>query len=169
MIRFYDKAEPAETGGDGLATYRLETYFEAYRDITTRIVRRARPADIAAYPAQYAAYQAARVDADDGFPLVAWPGADEAVRLGLAERGIYTVERLAQADLAAAPVEYRDAQLKAAKFIDDIRMDAPRLAAEIAQLKSELTARDEDIAELRSEIARLKKPAKKPAKPAEGE
>ena len=43
MIRFFDKAEPSGLGPDGLATYRLETYFECYRDFATRIVRRARP------------------------------------------------------------------------------------------------------------------------------
>lgn len=155
MIRFFDKAEPAEAGGDGLTTYRMVTYFECYRDITTRIVRRARPGDIAAYPAQYAAYEAARAGDDGGFPLVAWPGADEAVRLGLAERGIASVEALAQADLSAAPVEYVEAQARATAFLKTIRADAPKLAVEVEALKATLAEREEEKRTLLAEIERL--------------
>ncbi|SHI51574.1 hypothetical protein SAMN02745911_0393 [Aureimonas altamirensis DSM 21988] len=153
MIRFFDKAEPSGLGPDGLATYRLETYFECYRDFATRIVRRARPADIAAYPAQYAAYTQARTAADEGFPLCAWPAADEAVQLGLAERGIRTVERLAAADLASAPIEYREAKERAEAFLQTLREEGPQRAAEVQRLRAEVAALAAENAELRAALA----------------
>ncbi|WP_285293915.1 hypothetical protein [Aureimonas altamirensis] len=153
MIRFFDKAEPSGLGPDGLATYRLETYFECYRDFATRIVRRARPADIAAYPSQYAAYTMARTAADEGFPLCAWPAADEAVQLGLAERGIRTVERLAAADLGSAPVEFREAKERAEAFLQTLREEGPQRAAEVQKLRTEIAALAAENAELRAALA----------------
>lgn len=167
MIRFFDKAEPSGLGPDGLATYRLETYFECYRDIATRIVRRARPADIAAYPSQYEAYNQARTTADDGFPLCAWPSVDEAVRLGLAERGIRTVERLAAADLGSAPVEYREAKERAEAFLQTLREEGPQRAAEVQRLRGEIAELTAENGELRA--AQAQRPARTSARRASTE
>lgn len=152
-VRFFDKAVDAGRGEDGMPVYRLRTMVEVARSPNHRLVRRAEPEDRRRWPRAHAAYEALRDPAIDGFPVVAWPGIDEAVRETLKCRGILTLEALAATDVTQAPVEVREAKTKAVTFLEALRSDAPKLAARIASLEAEGDRLRAEIGELKTELA----------------
>lgn len=161
MIRFFDKATPSGKGKDGLQSYEMRPYFEAYKSASTRIVRPARSGDKVAHPNEWKAYLAAREPDHDGFPLAAWPQINEAERLGLNERGIHTLEKLVETDMDAAPIELREAQDKARDFLSQTNAEAPQLAGRIADLEQEKAGLIEQGNDQRAEIDRLKEELRK--------
>jgi len=163
MIRFFDKAMQDGTGRDGLPTYSMVPYFEAYRSASIHVIRPARGTDKVSHPKEWKAYLAAREPDHDGFPLAAWPQINDAERQGLAERGIHTLETLIDTDMTGAPKEFQEAQEHAKEFMANMRSDAPKLAARIDELETENGALKDQIEDLKKAVAAAEAKAKKAA------
>ncbi|KQT52266.1 MULTISPECIES: hypothetical protein [unclassified Aureimonas] len=161
--KFYDRAtDTGQTGEDGKAVYRLATYFLYQVDANNTVDREARQEDFDRFPVEYGVYDRTRQPDADGFPLAAWPGINAADRQGLADRGIFTVEKLAATDMARAPSDLREAQEKAKAFLAKTSSDGPKLAARIAELEDENAGLLDQIADMKSAIDDLKSDAQAP-------
>ena len=65
------------------------------------------------------------------------------------------MERLAAADLASAPIEYREAKERAEAFLQTLREEGPQRAAEVQRLRAEVAALAAENAELRAALAQV--------------
>lgn len=163
--KFYDRAiDTGEVGEDKKPVYRLATYFLFQVDANNTVDREARDDDKDRFPAEFAVYERTRQPEADGFPLAAWTGVDAAQRQGLADRGIYTVEKLAETNMAKAPAEMHDAQTRAKAFLEQTSQDGPKLAARIAELEEENAGLKDQVADMKSAIEDLKAEAAKAPK-----
>ncbi len=160
IAKFYDRLiKTDQTTKDGLPVFKSICYCEIrLRDNTSEVFDQ--PADkdkINRFPAEYARYKLMQTKAKEGTPLeeFAFLCAQEVETCKY--RGIFSIEALAElSDEHAKELGLRDESLKARQFIAQsrkIKQGIDFAAKEAEYLKQ--------IAELKAELACLKKPSKR--------
>lgn len=156
VVRFslQPRLDSAKTAEEGREIYKDVEFVTILipGDKTLTVNRPIMPSDKSRFPLQYQAFKNKQGEVITGTPLSAWPIVTESQRRELEHFNIRTVEHLAEVNdnFASSMMGIQALKQQAAKYLA-----AAKSAAPLVQLQQELATRDNDIAALKDQVAKL--------------
>lgn len=159
--RFYDKAvKTSEVTENGLPIFKNVTYVEIrLKDNSTEVFNQpASEEKIKRFPKEYALYKLSKEQAKDGTPLEQFSFLSAAEIATCKNRGIFTVEALANLDFEKVnSLSLQNEHVLAQMFLEEagINLKVKKFADREQEYKNKITAMEEKIVFLEEKIASL--------------
>lgn len=156
VVRFslQPRIDSAKTAEEGREIYKDVEFVTILipGDKTLTVNRPVMPSDKARFPLQYQAFKNKAGEVITGTPLSAWPIVTESQRRELEHFNVRTVEHLAEINdnFASSMMGIQALKQQAQKYLT-----AAKAAQPLVQLQQELASRDNDIAALKDQVAKL--------------
>lgn len=165
--RFYDKAvKTAEVGKNGLPVFKNITYVEIrIKDNCTEIFNQPATAEkIKRFPREYALYEAAREKTREGTPLEQFAFLTAAEIETCKNRGVYTVEKLAELDFdRVRKLGLENEHIMAQMFLENAEKNKgiADFAEKERRYKDRIAALEEEVSMLSKNAVKVKNKKKK--------